>query len=404
MKTYRLGVIGLGARGEAFARQLHAGLGRAELFGLCDTDADRTARFLDYCGLKGVSCFADPEEFLAQPGLDGVIVTTPDFTHLDVARLAFRAHKHAYIEKPLEVTAKRCREIMRLHRASRGVAFIGFNMRAEATRARALEILRSGVLGQIVHIEGLEELGVAHGAAFMRRFHRLKRQSGGLLNTKCCHDLDLLQWYIGHEHRVRRVASFGGRSIFLPGKAPAKTCPECPPATYRACPYKDAPGFVFPIHGPQPFHKTRQAETYGGPLCVYNPENELVDNQTVILEWDHGVRGSFNLQLFQREGHREINVWGEKGKLRVEAAGPRQIEVILSWTGEVTRHQLPEARGGHEGTDPLMLGRFLDAIERGSAGDSGLEAGLAATLVAEKALESLESGRVVKIAAEEYAA
>lgn len=404
MGRLRIGVIGLGARGETFARQLHHGTDRATLFGLCDLDAERAKCFVEYCGLNGVRCSSDPEAFLAEPEMDGVIVTTPDFTHLDVARLAFRAHKHVYLEKPLEVTAERCREIIRLHRASRGVAFVGFNMRADAARAKAHEILRSGALGQLIHIAGLEELSVPHGAAFTRRFHRFKRQSGGLLNTKCSHDLDLLQWYVGHEHRVRRVVSFGGRNVFLSSKAPARTCPECPPATYRACAYKDRAGFVFPIHGPQPLHKRGQSETYGGSLCAYNAENELVDNQTVLLEWDHGVRGNFNLQLFQQQGHREINVWGELGKLRVEATGPRQVELSLSHTGEVTRCQFPETQGGHGGTDPLMLDRFLDAIERNSPGDSNLEAGLATTLVAEKALESMETGRVVEIEEGEYVA
>jgi predicted dehydrogenase len=396
---YRIGVIGLGARGECFARELYAGTDRAELFGLCDLDADRTRKFVDYCGLKGARTFNNLEEFLGQRDLDAVVITTPDFTHRDVAVAAMRAGKHIYLEKPIGRTAAECRDILRAQRETGRTAFVGFNMRASTAHERVKQVVDSGILGQVVHIEGLEQLKISHSASFMRRFHRKHENTGGMLNHKCSHDLDIMQWFIGHEHRVRRVACFAGLNVFVPKKAPAKYCHECPPDTWAACPYKDQAGFVFPVGGSSPIHHQKTA-TYGGDLCVYTDDKDTFDNWTVILEWDHGVRGNFNLQLFQATGCRETRIFGELGVLQL-ADG--KLRTVLSRTGDEVVHRIPPpGKGGHGGADSKMLARFVAAMDQGGSGDSGLAEGLAATLVAEKALQSALTGKVQEIAPEEF--
>ncbi|MHC4872021.1 MAG: hypothetical protein ACYTFY_09265, partial [Planctomycetota bacterium] len=121
--------------------------------------------------------------------------------------------------------------------------------------------------------------------------------------------------FTGHDSKIKKVASFGGTNFFKPEKAPATHCSKCPEDIYDSCPYKDKGGFVFPVGNNKPFHKNQETAVFGGDLCVFNDEFELVDNQTIIFEWDDGVRGNFNLQLFQHRGCRELNVWGEKGRL-----------------------------------------------------------------------------------------
>jgi hypothetical protein len=51
-----------------------------------------------------------------------------------------------------------------------------------------------------------------------------------------------------------------------------------------------------------------------------------------------------------------------------------------------------------------MLGRFVAALDRGDSGDSGLNEGLAATLIAEKALQSALTGQVQGITPDEFRA
>jgi Oxidoreductase family, NAD-binding Rossmann fold/Oxidoreductase family, C-terminal alpha/beta domain len=404
-KKYRIGVIGLGARAETFVRQLDVGTPDAELFGICDIDENRLKVFCGYCGIENVKTFTNPQGFLTHPDMDAVIITTPDFCHLEPAKIALKAGKHVYIDKPLEVSSERCREIIRQAEQSDAIAFVGFNLREVKARQKIKEIILSGILGQIIHIECMEQLSQAHSASFTRRFHRKKAQSGGLLNTKCSHDMDIMQWYIGHDHKIKKIASFGGTNIFNSRKAPAEHCHECPSDIYTNCPYKDKAGFIFPVGGDKPLHKVDQTDVYGGALCVYNNENELVDNQTVIMEWDNGIRGNFNLQLFQNTGKRETKIWGEKGLLMANIEG--DIKVIMSDTGKTMEYDFTSAAteahtGGHGGSDPKMISKFIRAIENPKASDSGLYYGLAATLVAEKANEAMETGTVIEISPDEY--
>lgn len=180
MKKYRIGVIGAGARGETFARQLYAGTERAALFGICDRDADRLGKFVTYCGLAGAKTFTNAEEFFSHSDMDAVIITTPDFTHRDVAIQAMRAGKHVYLEKPVAPTSDLCREIVCCQKETGRTVFVGFNLRAKTESERLKQIVDSGILGQIIHIEGLEQLSVGHSASFMRRFHR-KRENTGIV-------------------------------------------------------------------------------------------------------------------------------------------------------------------------------------------------------------------------------
>ena len=163
----------------------------------------------------------------------------------------------------------------------------------------------------------------------------------------------------------------------------------------------DRAGFVFPVTGAQPMHKTQQTEIYGNDLCVYTADKDIVDNQTLILEWDHGVRGSFNLQLFQNAGLRETRIWGERGQAYYRSDS-QTVEVTSSLTGDRITHTLKPGSGGHGGTDTQMIDRFLNAIEDQGQMDSGLPHGLAATLIALKADQARLTGQVISIDPSEY--
>ena len=397
----KIGVVGAGARGETFARQLHKGTEQAELFGICDIDEQRLGEFCDYCQLGDTHRSTEPDSFLASKELDAVIITTPEFTHADVAELALGNNKHVYLEKPLANSVENCYRILEAHKKSSATAYVGFNMRAAPSRQKLKQIVAEGTLGQIVNVSGVEQLAQAHGAAFMRRFHRHSKNSGGLLNHKCSHDLDIMLWTIGHEHRVRRISSFGGTHVFKGEKAPATNCSQCPEEIFHQCPYKMKGGFVFPIHAEPIIHNKR--ETYGGDLCVYSDDKDIVDNQTVLLEWDHGVSGTFVLTMFQNKGGRSLRVWGEKGFGNYDSVvNGEQVEVESSDYGDRQVFSFGDRQGGHGGTDPLMLRRFCDTIHGNGPADSGLAEGLAASLVAIKADEARLSGKMIELTDSDY--
>lgn len=407
-KTYRMGVIGAGARGELFAKALYGRQEGTELFGICDLDPDRTEKFCRFCGIEGARRFTDPAEFLASPELDAVFVTVPDFAHCDIALAALAAGKHVYLEKPLAPTLDQCRKLLAAATQSDRTFYIGFNMRASAIYQKLKAIVDSGALGRLIHLSAYEQMSVAHGASFMRRWHRRESRSGGFLNHKCSHDLDILQWIVGHQHRIARVASFGGTNIFAPENGPkghGTHCGKCPPEIYQQCPYTFVGGFMFPVSEAMPIVKTQQVDIYGNDLCVYTEDKDVIDNQTLIFEWDNGVRGDFTLQPFQRNGKRATRIWGERGMLEhIEdhRDGGTVIRHIDSATGDTTEYRFSHRQGGHGGTDSEMLHRFLRAIDSGGAGDSSIAEGFAATLLALKADESRKTGQIIEIDPSEY--
>lgn len=398
MTGYRIGIIGLGARAETFVRQLATGTRRTMLHSVCDIDADRMEKFCAYCGVRGVPRFSDPVAFFDQPSLDAVMIMTPDFTHLDVVRQAVAARKPFYLEKPMEVTLERCRELVRIARRSGLPTYMGFNMRVSRGYRELKQIVLSQTLGQLVHIEGLEQLRSAHGAAFMRRFHRYRARSGGLINTKSSHDADMMQWLVGRGVRLSRVSAFGGTRVFCPGKAPAARCGECPEAIAASCRYRDQSGFVFPIGGERPLHKIDDVATYGGDLCVYTADKDIADSMTVICEWENGVSGNFNLQMFQAEGRREWHLWGENGRLDFDDG---QRIVVKESGGKVHETAVADAPGGHGGADPKMLDLFVSALD-GEPHESTLEDGLAAAILALSAEQAMLERRVIEIPRELY--
>ncbi len=400
-RRYRIGIIGAGARAGGFAKQLHQTISRAELFGVHDIDAGRLNHFIEKNELAGAQPFTDLDAMLARTDLDAVLITAPEFVHRELTVKALQAGKPVYLEKPLAHTIEDSVAILEAQRQTGVVAYVGFNLRAAAAYLKLRQIVQSGILGQIIHIAGVEQLHVAHIASFMRRFHRHSALNGGLLNTKCCHDLDIMRWLIGVEHQVVKVSSFGGLNIFTPDKQPATHCHLCPASVYDRCPYA-APESDKLRRGTLKPLVSQNQDHYPGDLCVYTPDKDLVDNQTVIMEWDHGVRGSFQLQGFQHQGTRMTRIWGERGVLDFDGLREPHVTITDSAHGDVDTAHFAIRTGGHGGVDNLMIDRFLDAIERGDAGDSGIREGLAASIIAIKADESRLTGQTVSIPMELY--
>ncbi|NMB24278.1 MAG: Gfo/Idh/MocA family oxidoreductase, partial [Firmicutes bacterium] len=92
MSELTFGIIGLGQRGLSYgqllAREL-SGVGRVTA--LADINVKRMAGAADLMGLTDVAFHSDYHDLLADPAIDAVIVTTPDFTHELVATDALMA-------------------------------------------------------------------------------------------------------------------------------------------------------------------------------------------------------------------------------------------------------------------------------------------------------------------------
>ena len=102
----RLGIVGCGGRGTYLLNQaLAAAPGQLEIVALCDVWSVAREKMAALIAEKlpgqKPRLVSRHQELLETPGLDGVIIATPDFAHPGVLIDAVRAGKDAFVEKPL---------------------------------------------------------------------------------------------------------------------------------------------------------------------------------------------------------------------------------------------------------------------------------------------------------------
>jgi predicted dehydrogenase len=97
--------------------------------------------------------FARHQDLLALPGLDAVIITTPDHAHCAVLTDVVRAGKDAYVEKPLCARLEDAIAAHDLVKGSKQVVQVGTQRRSSPKFRAACEYVRSGALGPICKIE-----------------------------------------------------------------------------------------------------------------------------------------------------------------------------------------------------------------------------------------------------------
>ncbi|MBI4658660.1 MAG: Gfo/Idh/MocA family oxidoreductase [Verrucomicrobia bacterium] len=91
-------------------------------------------------------------ELLALPGIDAVVIATPDFSHGPILVAALEAGKDVYIEKPMTIDVASANKALDLARAKNRVVQAGTQRRSDGLHLGASKVVASGVLGQISRV------------------------------------------------------------------------------------------------------------------------------------------------------------------------------------------------------------------------------------------------------------
>lgn len=143
-----IGVIGTAGQ----AKYSLDSLTSENIVALCDIDSNNLAaaqkRF------PQAAAYSDFRRLIDQPGLDAIVVATPDHTHAVAAVAALKSGCHLYCEKPLARTISETRIITDTARKYKRITQIGTQIHAEKNYRRVVELIQRGTIGPVqeVHV------------------------------------------------------------------------------------------------------------------------------------------------------------------------------------------------------------------------------------------------------------
>lgn len=329
MEKLKYILIGAGNRGGTYSASGFE-YGKFEMVAVADPDDFLRNYIGDKYNVPVDKRFRSYEEVLSlEKFADFAMITTQDQLHFAPAMMAIDRGYNLLLEKPIAPTPEECLAIANAAEAKGVRVLVCHVLRYTPFCRKVKEVIASGKLGKIrsvVHSEGVGNIHYSH--SYVRGNWRNSETSSDMLLAKSCHDLDLLQWLLGSQ--CKKVQSFGSQSYFIhencPEGAPKRCiegCPhsgECPydaRKIYRDFSYEEggwlrcaATAREFPTD--EDIDWVLRESKYG--RCVFQCDNNVVDHQTVNLEYENGETVVFTMAAFNKGGRR-IHIMGTKGEL-----------------------------------------------------------------------------------------
>ncbi|KAL4762068.1 Gfo/Idh/MocA family protein [Aspergillus foveolatus] len=359
----------------------------AQLVAFCDTNQTR----LDYAnsrlealGHARIPTFlaSDFDHMIAETQPDEVIVTTIDRTHNIYIVRALELGCNVITEKPMTIDAPRCRQIFDAVERTGNRVRVTFNYRYAPHNTKIYKLLSSGAIGQVnsVHFEWL--LNTQHGADYYRRWHRDKRNSGGLLVHKSTHHFDLVNFWL--QSRPETVVAMGDLRFY--GRENAERRGETKFYS-RAYGSENAKDDHFALHldrNPQlkaMYLDAEKEDAYFRDQSVFSDGISIEDTMGVMVRYRSGAVLTYSLTSYAPwEGFR-VMFNGSKGRLEVEvveqsyvnSGGEQALEGALESQsillrplfGKPVQIEIPKGSGGHGGGDPQLLNDLFGEVTGG---------------------------------------
>ncbi|WNQ09496.1 Gfo/Idh/MocA family oxidoreductase [Paenibacillus aurantius] len=379
MSTKKYVLVGSGGRAEFFYSAIATTYREtSELLAFCDINQTR----MDYANRKLTEKYDYPavrtypasefDRMIETEKPDAVIVTSVDRTHHTYIIRALELGCDVITEKPMTVDEEKCQEILdAVDRTGKKVR-VTFNYRYAPHHTKARELIEDGVIGQVtsVHFEWL--LNTKHGADYFRRWHRDKRNSGGLLVHKSTHHFDLVNFWIGSQPET--VFAFG--DLLFYGRENAELRGET--KFYdRATGNPNAKDDPFALHLDQNenlkamYLDAEHEDGYRRDQSVFGDGINIEDTMGVMVRYKNKAILTYSLNAYMPwEGYR-IAFNGTKGRIEmsiveqsyVNSGGEKALEGALKGKamrvfpmfGAPYEVEVEEGKGGHGGGDPVLL-------------------------------------------------
>lgn len=327
-------IVGAGHRSLVYSELAKTNPDMLKIVGVADPNPLRRKHCREYFGFGEDMCFNSAQE-LAEKGklADAVINGTMDEQHRDTAIPLLNAGYDMLLEKPFAVNEQEMKEIVECARKNNSKVMICHVLRYTPFYYSIKERIENGEIGDIINIQTCEHVSYHHlSTSYIRgKWANSDKCHTSMLLAKCCHDIDLMMWFMSKTKPVK-IASFGSKYQFKPENAPKqagnicmKDCPlvdECVYSTKRL--YIDHPDrwafYVWDalegIENPSIEDKIALMKS-DSPYarCIYKCDNNVVDHQSVIVNFENGATGTHNMVGGSSQSLRKIHIIGTKGEI-----------------------------------------------------------------------------------------
>ena len=331
-KKLRIVVVGAGVRGSNLAKQISYSEFPAEIVAVAEPNECRRNTFAQKYSLPNKSQFISYKDLLESSiKYDAAIIATMDNQHTDPIISFLRKSCHILIEKPLTDKFDDGLKILKEHKKSNRILSVCHTLRYVDAFRQIKQIIDDCTIGKIIHVDHMEAIGhfrFTHN--YVRGRWSKEENNTFLLLHKCCHDIDYLAWLLNENCKF--VSSFGSLTYFQPSKAPIGSAQHCYPNCnhLNSCPYSalnvyiknDLTDRLGDLCGNASMENLFKAIT-NGPfgVCVWHADNNVVDHQTVSMEFENGITVNFILSGYSSTHGRKTIIQGTEGEILFDEAG-----------------------------------------------------------------------------------
>ncbi len=277
----------------------------------------------------------EAEAAFADPGVDAVIIASPTETHAPLIEAACAAGKAIFCEKPVDLSSARVQAVVKVVESAKALVLVAFNRRFDPNFAHLRGAIDEGRIGKV------ELVAITSRDPGLPPLDYL-RGSGGLFRDMMIHDLDMARWLLGEE----------------------------------------------------------PTEVYAVGSCLVDPAVAQVgdvDTAAVTLKTRSGAIAQISNSRRAVYGYdQRIEVFGSGGMLRAGNMVENTVE-IMNGDGATTARPLHFFLERYMAAYRHELEHFLDCVEHKKKPIVGIQDGMLALKLADACVESVKSGKAVKV-------
>lgn len=373
-------IAGLGNRGkDTYARYQKLAPEEMKIVAVADIVPEKVEIARQEYGIAPEMCFASAEEMLQQPKLaDVMLIATQDRQHVGHALPALEKGYDVLLEKPVSPDLDQCLALQQKAKETGREVTVCHVLRYTPFFTQLKEWIDAGELGEIISIDHIERVQYWHQAhSFVRGNWCNDQTTSPMILQKSCHDMDILTWLTGR--RCLRVSSVGSNRQFKPENAPtgaALRCLDCPvkgdclydaekiyvtsPKTGIRTGHNDWPCNVLAQNPTEEkVYEALRTGPYG--RCVYHCDNNVVDHQVAVLEFEGGLTATFTMTAYTSQGGRSLRIMGTKGDVEADMqTGVIRIGRFGQEPEFLKMSDLPAAKARHGGGDYGLMSSFME--------------------------------------------